>query len=1605
MMPMKIFTTKGAFLVLLFLFLSLPGFAQVANFTASKISGCTPFEVKFKSTSTGTITSYYWDLGDGRTDTKPEVSLTYTTAGTYTITLTVTGSSGTKSSKSMTLNVYPSPTVNFSASPLSICPCELVSFTNSSIANSPGPISSIWSFGDGNTATTDNTSYRYCTPGTYDVALKVTNSAGCVAAKLDKAKIKVNESPEAVFIASKVNLCKVPDTTDFSSYVSKGTPPYTYSWDFGDGLGSSTAANPTYAYKSLGSFTVRLIVTDANGCKDTTERIKYIVSQAMNSNFKLPVSSCPGLGLKAFENTSTPLPLNVKWSFSDGQTATGLIAERHFWKGNTFTVTMIDSFGPGCKDTAIKSYTIYPRPHPIFSYSPIYPCPAPATISFTNKSYATDSFFWIFGDGTTSTAASPSHTYMRDSVYTVFLIGKTSYGCLDTFRLRDTMQDFPGGYPNPAATDKKRFYDSTNSPVIVRIHKGEVNIYADSTGGCLPFVLKPIAKMCGSSKLPADTSLKDCAFPKTPLGYPSPLYWKCLYPYHATDKYPDDVVDPYILPTTTSCTEDPHPYPIVSYSWDFGDGTYSTLANPTHTYFTEGQWMVKVTVQTANGCSHTDSLYVTAGNTPLADFTVSTQDLCIHDTVVFTNKSKLGRSFIWDFKDGTFYTTNDSLVVYKKRFDHTDTFKVVLTATRNGCKDTMVVPIVVRPPQVFDSIQYYCTGNDRMKVFFGDKSKGATSVLWRFGDGATSTSPAVTHTYALPGKYTASHVVYNNIYNCSDSISYEIYIFDPKPFFSTADTTICVGDTITYIDAYRDYFVNWSWYTDAFSQEDKGRRFHMGSGYPDTGRYDVLYVAQDIHGCLDTFFRPKYVLVAKPQMKMVASPLVGCTPATINFTDMSTNVKGANNINRTWNWGDATSSTGPGSTASHFYPTTGGYKVKLIVKDDIGCKDSVEVDVQVRKPKANFVAEVNDTTCMDRNVKFHSISSGVALTYTWNFGDGGTGSGADPVYAYKSIGTFDVRLIITDDMGCKDTIIKPAFITTVKPTASFTMSDSIALCPPLFVNFTNASSANSVRFLWDFDNGSTAGVRNPVAPFLDARLYVVKLIAFDKFGCTDTAYGRARVAGYDGAFKYTPLSGCAPHMVEFQADLIKADVMVWDFADGTTESAEGKSTITHIYTTPGAYVPRLILGDGEGCSTSSMGLDTIKVDAVEAVISSSPKCIGTLIVFDDASKSFFSSHSSSEWTFDDGTTSTDKNPRRTYTKTGTYSVQLITTNGNGCKDTINTSFTVNPLPVIKAHDTVICLGDPAILSAGGGVSYKWDASSTLSCTDCNNPTTKTTVPAIYYVTGTDANGCKSRDTLSVGIKTKTTMILADKAEVCEDIPVQLVASGAHGYTWTPDSFLNNAYIPDPIATMKHTVVYRVIGVEGSCIPDTGYIEVTVHPTPEVNAGADQKVLAGTEVQLSGSGKYIKDYLWTPDTLVTCGDCQNAIARPMVTTTFTLRGTSEYGCSDSDDVIITIFCDKSQLFIPNTFTPNGDGQNDFFYPQGQGISKITSFVIYNRWGQKVYERTGINANSREQGWDGSFNGDMLSPDTFVYTLEATCDNGESVFWKGDITLIK
>src|SRR5690606_41877454 len=241
--------------------------------------------------------------------------------------------------------------------------------------------------------------------------------------------------------------------------------------------------------------------------------------------------------------------------------------------------------------------------------------------------------------------------------------------------------------------------------------------------------------------------------------------------------------------------------------------------------------------------------------------------------------------------------------------------------------------------------------------------------------------------------------------------------------------------------------------------------------------------------------------------------------------------------------------------------------------------------------------------------------------------------------------------------------------------------------------------------------------------------------------------------------------------------------------------------------------------------------------------------------------------------------------------------------------------------------------------------------------------------------------------------------------ICKDSSIQLHASGATSYEWQPSSDLDDAFIANPTASPQETTTYMVIAREGSCIPDSQEVEVIVHPLPTVNAGSDQTIVAGKSVNLNASGSLIATYSWSPSTSLNCSDCSSPLASPTATTVYTITVTSAKGCRASDDVMVQVLCDESQVFIPNTFSPNGDGENDVFYPRVLGLQNIRSVRIYNRWGELVYERKGIQLNDASLGWDGSYKGNQLNPDVFMYIMEGQCEGGEMMNWKGDVSLIR
>ncbi|HLZ85815.1 MAG TPA: gliding motility-associated C-terminal domain-containing protein, partial [Puia sp.] len=120
---------------------------------------------------------------------------------------------------------------------------------------------------------------------------------------------------------------------------------------------------------------------------------------------------------------------------------------------------------------------------------------------------------------------------------------------------------------------------------------------------------------------------------------------------------------------------------------------------------------------------------------------------------------------------------------------------------------------------------------------------------------------------------------------------------------------------------------------------------------------------------------------------------------------------------------------------------------------------------------------------------------------------------------------------------------------------------------------------------------------------------------------------------------------------------------------------------------------------------------------------------------------------------------------------------------------------------------------------------------------------------------------------------------------------------------------------------------------------------------------------------------------------------------------TVTATDTNNCKAIDSVLIKTICNSDNIFMPNTFSPNGDGVNDVFYPRGKSLYNVQSLTVFNRWGQMVFQRSDFPANTQSMGWDGNFNGHPAPADAYVYIVEVICENAQVVAIHGTITLVR
>ncbi len=633
-------------------------------------------------TSIRNYAAYVWHFGDGDSSTLANPTHAYTTEGTFYPTLTTYDASGCTQTFQAPAITVSLPAAAFSTlNPRQGCNRLAINFTNQSVNADQYS----WDFGDGVLSTATNPYHVYMGAGRYDVSLTVMRG-NCVSRKTEIQWIRV-DTAYAAFTISAPNRC-IPLQAQYQDLSANAV---SWSWTFANG-DTSTMQNPLHVEMGFIPRPVVLSIIDANGCRDTAQALPL---KTLEADIRADsVSGC------------IPHTVNFRgwifsayqyfWDFGDGTTSTASDPQHTYTTAGNYDVTLIVTSHPangGCSDTMhIPAFIHALEPVAEFSTTDIYAC-APSIVNFSNNSVFADTYFWDFGDGSTSTNDTASHIYEHPGIYSVSLVANSSFGCGDTL-VRNQY---------------------------IRVLGPETQFTASGFEGCSP------------------------------------------YEVTFTDQ-------------SVNATQ---------WMWSFGDGYTSTVQHPVHTYQDTGSFTVALVTTDTSGCSAFYEMPrpIVVHPTPIADFSAPDFRGCQPFTAQVANLSQYYESCQWNFGDGSSSTDPNPSHSYTQ----SGNYWITLIATNSfGCSDTMRSPtqMEILSSPVADFSVAMGTGCSPLQTAFYDRSYNTTnaSYAWDFGNGTQSGSPSPLATYIEPGAYTVILTVTNsNGCSSSDTCSGCIQVADTLP--------------------------------------------------------------------------------------------------------------------------------------------------------------------------------------------------------------------------------------------------------------------------------------------------------------------------------------------------------------------------------------------------------------------------------------------------------------------------------------------------------------------------------------------------------------------------------------------------------------------------------------------------------------------------------------------------------------------------------------------------------------------------------------------------------------------------------------------------------
>ena len=1382
-----------------------------------------------------------------------------------------------------------------------------------------------WDFGNNQYSNEKDPQVVFNISGRYTIKLVVSNGVDSDSL-LRVDYIKVFTSPKASFETASERTGCSPLSISFINSSTLGDGPLDMNvWDFGDGH-SSNENGPTYNYLQTGFFDVSLYVKDTNGCESNISQSNFIhVTQKPIAKFTSSVStSCTDTLTVTFSNKSFgTTDLNFAWDFGDNAVSQ-LENPVHFYSGfNNYTVQLKVADLYGCTDSVtIYGYVQIQQLIPNFIIQDDTLCKN-QNLEIQNNTSGATGFRWIFGDGTTSVLPEPIKNYVDTGAFEIEVISSFQNTCFDTTlipvyidpvtakfesnehyicQLPSTViyTNLSANYINWHWGFGNTGVSSHENPVVVyemthQLRKDYIAYYSDtliveSEWGC------------------TDTAVID-----------SNIYINIPYvTFSPNDSGVYANLVKGCFPLTVDFKNNSHANnpddPLIGWFWDFDDENTSTSFQTSHTFTGPGTYQASLKAVSQSGCTNYAYATIKAGSPQTAKFSYQDSVLvCGSEMVDFTDQSTdsmLIDQWYWFFSDGTVSHNQDPQV----QFVDTGYISASLTVFYNGCTGTTYFEdsllYVVGPAGTFT--QAMTCENPYLYTFTTDL-KGADNWYWDFGDGTYDSTQTLvcSHTYNHSENYKVVLTGKNNSTDCKLEVNKTVFARNIVSDFNYSPEYNCVNNLITfdpspsmdeYFFSYNNKLTKYLWSFDDTSELIPSSR-PITHQFKTNGDHLVKLLVYDINKCFDEIEKVVHLNAIEADFSIGSTQ--GCAPFQVSFTDHST----ADTQVVSWNWsfGDGQSSTQQNPII--VYNSQGNFEVNLIIKDVLGCADTLtkEGAVTSLKPYVNFQA-IRNNSCFGDSVFFLSDSLGSIRSFYWDFGDGQSDTLPNPVHFYQDTGYYQVSLMVTDSLGCDSTLVKDNYIFIQPlPVADFIANNTFSTCYPSIIGFEDISTIPDLNHLvWDFgDEVLLENIQQPFHTYKEPGIFDVKLTIKSSIGCTDSMIKTDYInIGGPYAQIFAPDSFCVnlPAIITF-ADSFNIHTFEWTDDEGSIFTTD---TILKTYQTPGTKFLYLLLKNDDFGTCDKIISDSIIIPELKTNFSTTDTagCVPLSVHFLNQSVGA----TSINWYSNQQYLANQPEFDYQFSTPGLYKIQLMIGNGIGCNDSLMKNIVVYPLPTIQiSNDTLICQYDTILLQASGGIAYKWSANQTVldSLTDFLWVSPLATQP--FFVNVSDTNNCGNIDSVMVEVQPKPLI-----------------------------NVLNNDTI---------------------------------------------SLIVGEEVLLQATQEFGDYFFWSPDESLTCGICLTPFAKPMHSLTYFFTVEDKNQCFSIADSVYISVDEKYSVNLPNSFTPNNDGINDIIYVKGWGIKELKSFKVYTKQGKLVFESRDIN-----EGWDGgSFLGEQ-PPGLYLYKVE-------------------